>query len=226
MLARWRDIFAAHQVVPGGIVYGGAHHGELVPEFLAAGFERILAIEASSEAFARLRRLESAVVRCLNVAIADRRGVSPYFMFDDWPTLNSTEEPEADYWRAAEHDGKRLLREGSLRRSEVHCDRLDNVVSPASDYNVLYLNIQGGEPRALAGAEALLDQLDAVAVEVNFAKRYGASATFSPLTRCLSERGFRLMLLEKYAWSRGDHGEAFYRRVAPLRLTKPQDSLL
>ncbi len=213
MLARWCEILAAYRIAPRGIVYGGAHHGELVPEFLGAGFERVLAIEASSEAYARLCRLESSAVRCVNVAIADREGLSPYFVFDDWPTLNSTEEPDADYWRAAECDGARLLREDGLSRHETRCDRLDSIVTPASDYNVLYLNIQGGEPRAIVGADTLLDQLDAVALEVNFAKRYGSSETFSVLDRQLSERGFGLMLLEKYAWSRGDHGEAFYRRT-------------
>lgn len=212
-----RTLFQTHLVKPQGVIYAGAHIGENLGAFLDAGFDSVLCLEPNPEDFALLERNASQRVRCLNVAVSDEDGVSPYFMVPGVPTLNSTLAPDPGYWTRLA--GEELVARYAPTRLEVKSLRLDTILEKdgaGGPYNVLYLNIQGGELRALRGAPRTLEALDTVFTEVNFERRYEGGAVFEEVDAFLREAGFQLMYLEKFPSSSGEHGEALYRRRSSL----------
>ncbi|KFA91732.1 FkbM family methyltransferase [Archangium violaceum] len=212
-----RTLFQTHLVKPQGIIYAGAHVGENVGAFLDAGFESVLCIEPNPEDFSQLERHASARVRCVHAAVSDREGTSAYYMVPGVPTLNSLLKPDDEYW--VKLVGKEMADAHAPTRVEVRTLRLDTAVERHGGgvpYNALYLNIQGGELLALKGAPRTLEGLDTVFTEVNFERRYEGCALFEEVDAFLREQGFRLMYLEKFPHSGGQHGEALYRRVSDL----------
>lgn len=212
-----RTLFQTHLVKPRGIIYTGAHVGEFLGAFLDTGFESVLCLEPNPEDFAQLERNASTRVRCLNVAVSDHDGVTPYFMVPGVPTLNSTFEPDRDYWTRLE--GGELVTRNMPMRLEVKSLRLDTILEQhglSGQYNVLYMNIQGGELRALQGAPRTLESIDTVFTEANFERRYTGCAVFEEVDAFLRAAGFRLMYLEKFPSSAGEHGDALYRRISSM----------
>jgi FkbM family methyltransferase len=207
-----------YKVAPRGIVYAGAFTGEHIPIFLTIGFERVLAIEPNPAAFAQLSKLASDRVRCVHGALSASEGSASLYDVEGVPTLNSLLEPDLPAIFA--HLGRRPP---SLDRIAVKTFALDDILGglPEETYNVLYMNIQGGELNALLGASGSLSGLQAIVTEVNFVPRYRGCPTFDVLDRHLEERGFRMMRLRKYGWSGGEHGEAFYLSHAHLDANKP-----
>ena len=213
----FRTLFRTHGVKPGGLIYAGAHVGENLGAFLDAGFESVLAIEPNPEDFSKLARLESQRIRCVNNALSDTDGACTYFMIPGVPTLNSLLEPDYDYW--VRQVGKELADAHAPAKVQVEALRLDTLMERhalAGKYNVLYMNIQGGELKALRGAPRTLQDIDTLFAEVNFEKRYTGCVLFDELDAFLRDSGFRLMYLEKFPHSAGEHGEALYRRISSL----------
>ncbi len=216
------SLMVDYNVVPSGIIYAGAHVGELVPVFQTIGFERVLAIEPNPDAFARLQMLASSKVRCLNGALSRASGQAYLYDVAGVPTLNSLLEPDmASIFRHFREHPHAIIQ----KKVKVRTFALDEVLSCLSEasYNVLYMNVQGGELGALEGAGRSLATLDAVITEVNFAPRYHGCPLYGALDEHLQERGFRMMHLRKYAWSAGEHGEALYVSVAHLEANRPCD---
>ncbi|WNG28207.1 FkbM family methyltransferase [Cystobacter fuscus] len=212
-----RTLFQTHLVKPKGVIYAGAHIGENIGAFLDAGFESVLCLEPNPEDFALLERNASKRVLCLNAAVSDQDGVSPYFMVPGVPTLNSTLAPDQEYWKRLV--GEELVAQYAPTRLEVPSFRLDTLMERhglSGRYNVLYMNIQGGELLALRGAPRTLESIDTVFTELNFERRYEGCALFEEVDAFLREAGFRLMYLEKFPSSGGEHGEALYRRISSL----------
>ncbi|MFY0528784.1 FkbM family methyltransferase [Archangium gephyra] len=212
-----RTLFQTHLVKPRGVIYAGAHIGENIGGFLDAGFESVLCLEPNPEDFALLKRNASERVVCINAAVSDRDGTSSYFMVPGIPTLNSTLAPDMGYWTKLV--GPALVEQYAPSRLEVESFRLDTLMERhglAGKYNVLYMNIQGGELLALRGAVRTLESIDTVFTELNFERRYEGCALFEEVDGFLRDAGFRLMYLEKFPSSGGEHGEALYRRISSL----------
>lgn len=200
---------------PRGLIYAGAHVGEHVPLFSAGGFKPILAIEPNPVAFAQLRQVAPRFegVQCVNVAVGDHDGTTPYFAVSDVPTLNSTLEPDRDYWLKVA--GPELVDRHPVQRSEVPAARLDTLLAgKAEAYNTLYINTQGSELKVLQGARQILPHIEAIFTEVNFVRRYDGCATFDEVDAYLKAAGFGLIYLWRYQDGRYTHGEAIYSRAA------------
>ncbi|MBN1209745.1 MAG: FkbM family methyltransferase [Myxococcaceae bacterium] len=212
-----RTLFRTHLVEPRGVIYAGAHIGENLGGFLDAGFESVLCIEPNPEDFLLLQKNASERIRCINAAVSDRDGSSSYYMVPGVPTLNSVLAPDTGYW--VRLVGEELAQAHAPQRIEVQTYRLDTLLEQhglVGRYNVLYLNIQGGERAALQGAQRTLESLDTLFTEVNFEPRYEGCALFDDVDALLRASGFRLMYLEKFPHSAGEHGEALYRRISSL----------
>ncbi len=217
----FQSLLVDYQLIPRGVVYGGAHIGELIPIFQAIGFEHVLAIEPNPDAFAELQQFASAKIRCVNAALVQAAGQSILYDVAGAPTLNSLLEP--DLPSIYLHLGKSPP---AIAQKSVATFALDEVLSnlPGERYNFLYLNIQGGELAALQGAKNSLASFDAILTEVNFVPRYRGCPTYEIVDEYLQARGFRMMRLRKYAWSGGEHGEALYLSIAHLDANKPSRS--
>jgi len=82
----------------------------------------------------------------------------------------------------------------------------------ANAFNIAVLDIQGAELLALRGATGLLERLEGLLVEINFAELYENCAQIEDIDDFLAARGFvRVMTMSPY---KSSYGDAFYLRTA------------
>lgn len=151
VFARLDELLAG--VARRGVVHVGAHHGQEVPAYRAAGFERIVLVEPNPAHWAALASLGDDVV--LHRCAAGPRGRA---------TLHVT----------------RYDTESSLLRplQKRVCRTVDVDVVPLADLqagcNVAVVDVQGGELDVLR--TAALESLDAAIVECEVVPRYAGGA--------------------------------------------------
>lgn len=200
-------LLSKYRITPRGVIHVGAHEGEEVEGYLAAGYRRILLIEANPDVFKKLQAKFGHLpsVQMVNVAICDRPGrivfnvtsmdqsssILPLKLHQElYPSIQVTHTVEV---RAQTIDGL-----------------LDELQLSAAEFNYLHMDIQGAEYLALQGAEKTLAHIEAVNSEVNFAELYAGGALIGQLESLLGLHGFnRVALARPYhpTW-----GDAFYVR--------------
>jgi FkbM family methyltransferase len=224
LVVKWNQLFERTQIEPRGVIYCGAHVGEDIAPFLTVGFSSVLAIEPNVTAFDELQKYASGHVKCVNVAVGDHDGREKYYAIKGVPTLNSTHAPSMEYWEKLA--GMKLPQKALVDELEVACETLDTLVGryPA-DYNVLYMNIQGGELAALRGARALLPKLDVVIAEVNFVPRYEDMPVFPEIERFMSEAGYVSALVSRHPLQAFQHGEAYFINTKSPSLVESTERL-
>lgn len=171
-----------------GVVHVGAHRGQEVPAYRAAGFGRIVLIEPNPEHWDELRSLRGPIVEPVACG-------NPGFS-----TLHRTKWDEQSS----------LLRPQSI---EV-VDTVEVFVQPLSDFqdgvNVAVLDVQGSELEVLQTAH--LDRLDALIVEQDANVRYDGAAAPDDVRAFLLDAGWTLSstwphrwdFLTEEVWLRGD----------------------
>lgn len=181
----------------GAVVHVGAHIGEELEDYLAAGFGPIVLVEANPWIFARLlvhvdfwRRwlavfakvydlADPPVIHAVNVAASDCSGLAP-FVVTEYPMHSSLLMPMTPSVRP-------------VAITSVVARPLDGVLGdlgvPASDVELLVLDTQGSEHKVLAGAAGALAHVKAVVVEMPEAPRYVGQATAAGIESILSRNG-------------------------------------
>lgn len=195
-----------------GLIYAGAHVGENIGSFLCLGFDTILAIEPNPGAFQQLRRLESQRIRCVQAAALDRDGESDFYLVRGIPTLSSVLRPRFEHFRA---DFGTALTTCAPEKLRTRCMRIDTMVrerAPKSTFDLLYMNIQGCEGLAIAGAPETLKTIGFIIAEMNLEERYEGATTHHAFVDRLAGLGFDLSNLEVYPTMAANHGEAWFLR--------------
>jgi FkbM family methyltransferase len=149
---------------------------------------RVIAFEPQPEAAARLEAAVGAVghLEVHVVALGAEDGTTRFFPHQH--SLSSSVLPVADDAR-----GERWARE--LPCVRVPIKRLDSALAGevVARPCLLKLDTQGFELEVIAGAGAVLDQVDALLVESAFDPRYTGQPPFSKLHEALQERGWMLV---------------------------------
>lgn len=96
---------------------------------------------------------------------------------------------------------------------EVPAETIDNLVLKKKDYNILVLDIQGAELKALKGAVDLLSHLDAIITEVNYDEIYENCCLIWELDAYLSDFGF--IRFDTFSNTKG-WGDALYLKTASV----------
>ncbi|MCA9666702.1 MAG: FkbM family methyltransferase [Myxococcales bacterium] len=188
-----RDILDTFGIPAHGIVYAGAHRGEHVDAFVAAGFTSILAVEPNPELHAHLAALPVIVVPA---ALGERDGSADYYAARGEQSLRNAIYPP--HFAGV-----------SFVKSRVPCVTLEQLLAEQPGrYNALYMNVQGAELAALRGAGERLADFDIVACEVNFVARYEDAALYPAVAAYLVEHGLREVGL--WRAPEGDYGMASY----------------
>ncbi|HKV91318.1 MAG TPA: FkbM family methyltransferase [Candidatus Angelobacter sp.] len=162
----------------------------------------------------------------VNIAAGNHHGPVPFYLmgsstfssthrplgFESWINYvveNSTPE-EADKFMSWAENALKLMGE-----TTVMMQTTDNVMRdlgeqghPIDKYNILNLNIQGGELEGLRGASRTLQQMEIVQVEKGYVQHYEGSPSPEELDRFLLEAGF----LESVQLRAGTYGVSFYTR--------------
>lgn len=219
-----KKLLADLAVEPRGIVYAGAHHGELLPELLDCGFAQLLLVEPSPASFTVIERFASERIRCVRAALVDRSGPVTYYAAPErLDILSSIYEPNAAHFRRVAERTATELRCEKLVVEGVTLDEL--LASEGGAFNVLYMNIQGAELAAVRGAAASLHGFDVIGCEVDFVPRYDGGALYDELAAHLAARGFRVAGRWRSEDPDNDYGTACFipDRIASLD-ARPRES--
>lgn len=159
-----------------GVVHAGAHRGQEVPAYRAAGFGRIVLIEPNPTHHDELRALVGVEV----APFAAGTGNTATLHRTKWDEQSSLLTPE----------------------SIAVLDTVPVEVRPLSDFqggvNVAVLDVQGAELDVLRSAD--LDRLDAVIVEQDSKVRYDGAAAPDEVRALLLEAGFTLSSTWPHRW--------------------------
>jgi hypothetical protein len=81
---------------------------------------------------------------------------------------------------------KEVVKVPGLRLDQL----MDTLALTAADFNILCVDVQGAELRALRGATRTLEAIDAVTIEINFDELYDGCAQVEDIDTFLGDRGF------------------------------------
>ncbi|WP_051341142.1 FkbM family methyltransferase [Azospirillum halopraeferens] len=203
-------LLPAHGVRPRGVVHVGAHRGREADAYRAMGAGPILFVEANpalADALAgRFAGADDVHVESCAAGEAPGRAVLHITSGDQSSSLLPLGLHRRIYPSITE-----------VGRIEVTVRPLDEIVERSgrafTDFNVLNMDIQGAELLALRGAPRLLEHIEAVNLEVNFAELYEGCAQIEDVEAHLTGAGFRRVAMTcpyHPTW-----GDALYVRVPP-----------
>jgi FkbM family methyltransferase len=175
-----------------GVIHVGAHLGEEAENYRAMGVSRMLLIEANPKVFKQLqdRFADKPGVVLVNKAVADANENRRFHV--------TNFSQSSSLLRLGQHSEiyPQIVEEEVI---DVECVRLDDVLrgigdDPAS-YDILNIDVQGGELMVLKGAEETLQQIKMLNIEVNFTELYEGCPQIDEIDDFLASRGFRRVAL-------------------------------
>jgi len=201
----FQRLFEKAGIAPRGVIHLGGHIGNDLAAWMLLGIKSLLLVEPNPKLFRELQRniqfvqlvsstldslldLKPTAVHAVQLAIGDRVGTVELTV----PEANS--EFGSVLGERLEHAGDRA----AAARYIVEMKPLDALMadlrgsSAASDYNVLYMNIEGAELMALRGATRTLEHVDFVYLEANTKQNYPDNPTPEQIAAFLDDHGFRL----------------------------------
>ena len=190
------DLESLLELLPGlerrGVIHVGAHRGLEVGSYLAAGFQRVILIEANPMMVDHLMGLVAGDprVRTFHCAISDH---------DGWADLHIHTSRTGSVEPASILPLKRFKDIVSTLHTpetvRVPCRSLDTFLEEneidAEDVSLLNIDVQGAELSVLKGAERALRSIDAVICEVNLIELYEGAALEPEIVAFLAGCGFR-----------------------------------
>jgi FkbM family methyltransferase len=201
-----QELCQKYSISPTGVIHIGAHEGQEVREYKESmGIEKLILIEANPDVFRRLNENVGHIsgVQAVNCAITDENGIA---------TLHVTSLDQSSSILPLKNHSSIYPSIKETRKITVQAKTLDTLLSDIQvsprDYNLLNIDIQGAELKALRGASNLLKYVDAINTEVNYDELYEGCALIDEIDEFLEEHGFeRVATTTPYHPSWGD---AFY----------------
>ena len=197
-----------------GVIEVGASIGEEIPEWEKSKIKSQIFIEPIRECYSILevrskQQSHHPSVKCFNLALSDYDGEANFHISTDSFCSSSL----LDFSKEAVRYGQ-TLQTSEVRKVLVR--RLDSLVESGefqiSDYNLLYIDVQGNEQKLIQGAEKSLSSFDYVFSEVNFIPLYDGLTLWEDFRDYMINKGFRLVNIRKLEGSQGCQGEALFFR--------------
>jgi FkbM family methyltransferase len=194
-------------VEPPIIIDGGAHKGESI-DTITSVFDNvnIHAVEANPGRASELEnKYDSENIEIYNVALGPENDEVEFNITkkDQSSSILDSTDKNVDSF------GEKVAVEKQVM---VEQNRLDNIIEFSPD--IIKLDLQGYELRALEGARDLLQSVELVLVETSFRELYEGQATFCELHAFLQRNGFSIFnIYETYTTETGELAEfdALYR---------------
>lgn len=161
-------------VTPKGVIHVGAHEGEEVPEYLKRGFSPIVLFEPNPSKFELLRGRFGKLpdLSIYPEAVCDREGEAEFHIYASRRSGNAESSSLLRMKRLQTFVDSLAERETVKVKATSLDAWLEREKVPASDFNLLVTDVQGADYFALAGAERLLRDIDAVITEVCLIELY------------------------------------------------------
>ncbi len=199
-----------HNIPIYGIVHVGANNGVEADSYYATKADTCVYVEPIPEVFGRLEKNVSRFPRhfAVQALCTDRDGETVTFNVSSNGGASSSVLPLGDH--------ATLFPDITYVNSiEMVSCKLDTLIKrfPKVFFNLLVIDVQGAELMVLKGATELLNELDAVFLEVNDAPLYEGCCTLDDLIDFLKPFGFRIksLAIGKYGF-----GDALFLRKKKL----------
>ena len=163
-------LLAGLGIPPRGVVHVGAHTGQEVPLYRAAGFARIVLVEPNPYLAAQLRGMDG--VEVVEAACASAAGTR---------TLHITERDKLSSLY-------RPLTRPVVAAVGVRAYRLADLIDDT--VNVAVIDVQGAELEVVSGAP--LDTLDVVVVETHSRSKYAGAPGYAEAVTSMGRLGWRV----------------------------------
>jgi hypothetical protein len=200
MLIDFEYLRLIHDLHIKGVVHVGAHYGEEVDDYLAAGIDKVVCFEPVLENFLILSNKASDKVQIIQCALGEREDDNVK-MF-----LSSNNKESSSVLEPLEHlnDYQHITFE---QNEYVKMKRLDSFAKDIDGCNYISLDVQGYEYEVLLGAEESLKNFDYVYLEVNRGETYKNNHLVEDIDALLKNYGFNRVRTE---WVARTWGDAFY----------------
>lgn len=216
MLITMDRLRAEYGVSPKRVLHVGAHLGEEAADYAASGVRDVLWVEANPELMAGLRAHLAAFPgqAALQAAVSDADGEPAVLHVAQSATAalpsmcSSLLPPKAQLRIYPFFDySKTIALETVTLDTLLAREGLD-----PGGWDLLNLDVEGGELRVLRGAPRALAGAAWVFTEVNHAERFAGGALLPEMDTFLHARGFVRLRLQDFP--DGTWGEALYGRLA------------
>jgi FkbM family methyltransferase len=172
-----------YNIEPKGIFHVGIHEGQEIPEYLQIGFKRIYAFDANEDYIKALREQYKGYPNIIfkAAAVSDTSGTIEFNITNNGQSSSILPLGQhADIYPDIVYIDKRT----------VPCTTLNHV--NMGGINVINLDIQGAELKALKGADMYLNdgKIDMIYTEINLAELYQGCCLKHEIDEYLAQFGF------------------------------------
>ena len=191
-----------------GIIHCGAHTGEEYPIYQKLGIKKVLWIEANEDLIPGLeKRIKNDNHFILNTAISDKEHGEVFFYY-----ANQTQSSSL-YNLGLNKQQRKGLEVSKIKKIET--TTLDylfehHISLSANDYNLINLDIQGGELKALRGFKNGLKNIDYIYCEAHKKETYEQVPQLEDLLNFLKPLGFEF--IDSYFYKNKGWGDIFLMR--------------
>lgn len=194
----------------------GAHEAEELAEYLEFGFGKkspIIWVEAQPRLADKLRQRLNPNQNKIYEGVA-------WHQNGEKLTFNITSKSaSSSLYDLGEH--KNIYPDIKIvEKIEVTTSRLDSILSKDDSFELVVLDIQGAESKAITGLGDLINQVNWIYTEVSRKELYKGSTLFNELNSQLDELGFKRVFT---AWDRkAGWGDALYARASIYKVSPIQ----
>ena len=190
-----------------GVLHVGAHLAEELGHYLAYNIPNIVFCEANPELMPRLHTIcDPHEIKVCNVAFTDHNGTMDFHITDN-DSMSSSLLPLKVHLQKHPHVRHKKTIKVQTAMGDEYLEK--NGIDFAS-HNLLVMDIQGAETRAISGLQRYLNHCDFIYTEVNFEEMYEGCGLIEELESKLTPYGFSkvLQIDTGYGW-----GDALYIKV-------------
>ena len=181
------NLLQKYNIAPTGVIHVGMHKAEEYPTYKKAGVKHMLFIEANKKLVDEfLTRSDiDDLVYVANAAISNKKEVIQFIITNNGESSSILELK--DHSKIYPHIVE-------TQRIEMTTKTLDNIMDimdgyrPSSDFNIINLDIQGAELKAMQGFTDW-KYIDAVFTEVNYREMYAGCPMIEEITEFLLSKG-------------------------------------
>ena len=209
MMLELESLLKKYGVKPNGVIQIGSHFFQEKEVFQRIGISNFALIEPQAHAFQITKDRSSDLSNCqlFKCAISDNEG--DMTLYCD----NANEGQSSSLLKADKHleTYPHIIFE---REEIVSVKTLDSLGLYTYDYDLIVIDVQGNELRALQGGLVTLQKINVIYTEVNFIENYHGCCLVSQLDEFLKLQGFTRVEtgIDAGGWS-----DAFYIRDSLLK---------
>ena len=189
MLIDFRQLFPKYGIKPKGVLHVGANRGEEYPVYMELGITKQIWVEAYRPVFETLKHTvrENPDAICWNACISDENGTKVTFHVSNNGSQSSSILPLGTHKHV--HPEVHYIKD--IEMLTVRLDKLfESEFVDINNYNLLNIDLQGNELRALHGMGKLVNNFDYAYLEVNKKELYEGCALVEDIDYFLGPLGF------------------------------------